>query len=242
MRGAETAQREKEALARITKFVENAENLIEKISAEDLIEKAGVNPYLAEALGMETIDEIVGFFLQRRVERTLSTSFGSVLEDSLRILLGGAKGKELGPKYGDWIKWWDIVIPDKKVAISAKSGPADMDKDQVKHFLVRAREAERKGFRVYLVFAYGKRASPLVAAYLEKGGLDPKKYLRIGKGVFREFLNDPAYHEKTLGIFFAAGKGAGNVFEAAEEKTRKITDEFNKRYAGNTKRMLADMF
>jgi hypothetical protein len=238
----ETDEARQEVLERVRRFVLNAKKLIEEISADELVEKGGVNPYMAKALGMRTIDEVVEFFVSRRVERSLGTSFGNVLDDVIRILLGGVRGKDLTAQYGEWIKWWDIVLPGERVVISVKSGPADMDKDQVVYFAQRAREAIEEGFRPYLVFAYGKRAFSVIENYLSKEGLDPKEYLRIGKGVFEEFLGDSSYYREVLRMFSTAGEEAGDIFELVEGKVRSLTDELKRRYGGDVDRMLEDMF
>jgi hypothetical protein len=238
----ETDRARREVLERVRRFVLNAKKLIEEISADDLVERGGVNPYMAKALGMRTIDEVVEFFVSRRVERSLGTSFGNVLDDVIRILLGGVRGKDLTAQYGEWIKWWDTVLPGRKVVISVKSGPADMDKDQVVYFAQRAREAMEKGFRPYLVFAYGKRAFPVIEDYLSREGLDPREYLRIGRGVFEEFLRDSSYYREVLMMFSTAGEEAGDIFELVEGKVRSLTEELKRRYGGDVDRMLEDMF
>lgn len=233
---------EQKALLKVREFVLKARRLIENISAEDLVEKGGANPYMAKALGMRTIDEVVEFFVSRRIERSLGTSFGNVLDEVIRILLGGLKGKELVKKYGKWIKWWDIVLPDKKIVISVKSGPADMDKDQVEYFVERAREAESNGFQPFLVFVYGKQAFPIIENYLIKGGYPPKKHLRIGKAVFEEFLVDSAYYKKALEIFSTAGEETGDLFALIEAKIKAITEELKRKYGDDVDKLIEDMF
>ncbi|MEM3467047.1 MAG: PmeII family type II restriction endonuclease [Candidatus Jordarchaeales archaeon] len=233
---------ERQALERVRKFVFRAKKLIEGISVEHLIEEGGVNPYMAKALGMKTIDEVVEFFVNRRVERSLGTSFGNVLDDVLRTLLGGLKGRKLVAKYGDWIGWWDAVLLDRKIVIAIKSGPADMDKDQVLYFVQQAKVAEAEGFRPFLVFAYGKQAFPVIESYLQDEGFAPEKYLRIGKAVFEEFLVNNTYYKEALKIFGIAGKEAGDIFALVEERIRLLTAELKKRYGNDVNKMLEDMF
>ena len=234
--------KEQEALTRIRKFVTRTRGLIEELSAEDLTEKGGVNPYMAKALGMKTIEEVVEFFVNRRIERSLGTSFGNVLNDVIKILLGGLKGGLLVQKYGNWISWWDVVLLDRKAVISVKSGPADMDKDQVIYFAQRAREAKEKGFHPFLVFAYGKHAFPVIEGYLRKEGFDPEKHLLIGKTVFEHFLASPEYYKDVLNLFSIAGAEVGDVFEFIEKKIIVLTEELKKKYNNDVNRMLEDMF
>jgi hypothetical protein len=234
--------RRREALERIKVFVLNAKKLIEGISVGDLIDKGGVNPYMARALGMSTIDEVVGFFVNRRVERSLGTSFGNVLDSVLRILVGGKAGKDLVNIYGKWIKWWDIVLPEEKIVISVKSGPADMDKDQVEYFADRAKEAKEYGFSPFLVFMYGKKAFQVIESYLRKNGLDPDECLRIGKSVFEEFLKDPTHYKYALELFQVAGNEAGDIFGLIESKINSLTEELKRRYNDDLDKMFEDMF
>jgi hypothetical protein len=230
------------ALERVRGFVHRSKELIEGISVEDLVEEGGVNPYLAKALGMRTIGEVVEFFVSRRVERSLGTSFGNVLDDVIRVLLGGRRGRELSTNYGRWVGWWDIVLESKRVVIAVKSGPADMDKDQVLYFVQRAKEAEEMGFRPFLVFAYGKQAFPVIEDYLRRGGLAPEEYLRIGKSVFEEFLGDSAYYREVLEVFSTAGKETGDIFALVEDKVKELTTVLERKYGNDINRMLEDMF
>jgi len=236
------AEREREVLARVRRFVRRARELIEEISVEHLVEEGGVNPYMVRALGMRSIDEAVEFFVHRRVERSLGTSFGNVLDDVIRILLGGLRGKDLSGVYGRWIEWWDAVLQDRRVVISVKSGPADMDKDQVLYFAQRAREAKERGFRPFLVFAYGKRAFPVIVEYLRREGLAPEEYVRVGRSVFREFLSDQDYYRRALGLFGAAGEEAGDIFTLIDGKVEALARELKHRYGGSLDKMLEDMF
>ena len=235
--------REDEALLRVKRFTSRVKELVDRVSASDLIDQAGVNPYLAKALGFRTIGEVVEFAINRRAERSLGTSFGNVLDDTVRLLLGGVKGRDVAKATGaKWMDWWDVALVDKKAVMSVKSGPADMDKDQVMYFAQRAREAEKNGYRPYLVFAYGKQAFGVIETYLVHNGLSTEKYLRIGKSIFGEFLGDPSYYEKALALFDAAGKDVGDLFTLVEEKSSAVTKELEAKYGGDLDKMLRDMF
>jgi len=110
--------------------------------------------------------------LIRRIERSLGTSFGAILQKFIKELLRGKNGKNLDPdcakkgiKNKPWICWWDVVLEKpfyegekmwKISVISIKSGPAYMDKDQVEHFSDRTKDAENRNYRPYLVLVYGK--------------------------------------------------------------------------------------
>lgn len=249
--------REERALNVIREFSQKPAKLIENITVRDLIEEGGINPYLVKSLGFKKIDEVVEFFLHRRVERSLGTSFGTVLEKFICEILGGKKGRDLDPrckrrKGGSkpWICWWDVVIDRpyvengeewRGVVISVKSGPADMDKDQVEHFVVRAREAESNGYRPFLALVYGKKAWSVIPQTLKDKGLDPEKYLRVGKEVFEEFLGIEGYHTRALELFSKGGLGV-DLFELVEKKKEDLVKMLKDRYGDDLDALLKDTF
>jgi len=248
--------RESKALEVIREFSRKPAKLIEEITVEDLIEKGGINPYLVKSLGFKKIEEVVEFFLLRRVERSLGTSFGSVLEKFVRIILGGKSGKDVDPrcrKRGGpkpWICWWDIIIDRpyrgmdgewRGVVISVKSGPADMDKDQVEHFADRAVEAEKNGYRPFLVLVYGKQVWSVIPQTLRNKGLDPAKYLRVGKEVFEEFLGVEGYHNRALELFSKGGLEK-DLFDLVEKKKAELVEELKRRYGDDLDALLKDTF
>ena len=247
--------RETLALRRIREFVQHAKELIEGIKPEHLIEEGGLNPYMIAALGVDTIEEAVELFVYRRVERSLGTSFGNVIEAFLRDLLGGKSGKDMDPRCRGrggrkpWICWWDIVIPrefekdERKyrgIALSVKSGPADLNKDIVERFIQHAKEAEENGYRPYLVLTYGKRAFTVAESTLRAWGLDPKEYLLVGRDIFKEFLGDPSYYERAIDLMRSVS-GEIDIFELMEKKIKELTEELRKRYGDDIVRLLKEL-
>lgn len=256
--GKDTLKKREENVIKIVEdFSKKPEKLINNISVENLIDKGGINPYLLKSLGIKTIEEAVEFFLMRRVERSLGTSFGTVLEKFIRELLGGKNGRDLhsdckkkGLKEKPWICWWDVVTEDpfndgekkwKGTVISVKSGPADMDKDQVEHFSDRALDAEEKSYRPYLALVYGKEAWSVIPQTLKNKGLDPDKYLRIGKQIFEEFIDDSNYCTEALKLFSQGGLKE-DLFDMIERKKEKISGELKKKYGTDLDKLLEDTF
>jgi hypothetical protein len=80
---------------------------------DDILE-GEVNLYLFASLGVKDFEDVAYFFVQKRVESSLGTSFSSVIEEFLRELLSGKSGKEYPGCKGRGAKgricWWDIVI------------------------------------------------------------------------------------------------------------------------------------
>lgn len=247
--------REALALRRIREFVEHARELIEGIRPEHLIEEGGLNPYMTAVLGVDTIEDVVELFVYRRVERSLVTSFGNVIEAFLIDLLGGRGGKDMDPgcrrREGGkpWICWWDIVIPrefekdGKKyrgITLSVKSGPADINKDIVERFIQHAKEAEDNGYKPYLVLTYGKRAFTVAESTLRAWGLDPKEYLLVGRDIFKEFLGDPGYYERVIDLMRSVS-GEIDIFGLMEKKIKELTEELRKRYGDDIVKLLKEL-
>jgi hypothetical protein len=247
--------RESRALAHILEFTKKVEKLISEINVEQLME-GGLNPYLIAALNIRDFEEIAELFVYKRVERSLGTSFGNVIEAFLAELLGGRSGKEdprckRGSKLKHWICWWDIVIErevergGKKyrgVVLSIKSGPADVNKDIVSEFIRHAKEAEAAGYKPYLVLTYGKRAFEVAVSTLKTEGLDPRDYLLVGRELFGEFLGDPNYYERVIDAIreVSAGVEVG-VFDRIEKKIKEIAEELKKRYGNDLSKFLKDL-
>ena len=246
--------REVLALRHIQEFVRHAKELIDGIKPEHLIEEGGLNPYMVAALGVDSIEEAVELFVYRRVERSLGTSFGNVIEAFLRDLLGGRSGKDMDPRCRrrgkkPWICWWDIVIPrefekdGKKyrgIAISVKSGPADLNKDIIERFIQHAKEAEDNGYKPYLVLTYGKRAFTVAESTLRTWGLNPKEYLLVGRDIFKEFLGDPDYYERAIDLMRSVS-GEIDIFELMERKIKELTEILRKRYGDDIVKLLKEL-
>jgi hypothetical protein len=249
-------QNTQRALRHIREFVARARQLIEGITVENLIEEGGINPYMAAALNISSMEDIAELFVYRRVERSLGTSFGNVIEAFLRDLLGGKSGKDhpncsrsRARKQQSWICWWDIVIERefeeegrkyKGIVLSVKSGPSDVNKDIVDRFAEHAREAINNGYRPYLVMTYGKRAFNVAESTLRGQGLDPKKYLLVGRDIFRTFLRNPDLYDTVIDLIKDAG-GQVDIFGLIERKVKELAEELRKRYGDDVVKLLKDL-
>lgn len=252
-------EREITALKHIGEFAKKAKSLIENINVKNLLEEGGLNPYMIAALGINSIEEAVELFVYRRVERSLGTSFGNVIEAFLRDLLGGVSGKYMDPlchsrqkRYEGqrpWVCWWDIVIlgeytrGDRKykgVVISVKSGPADINKDIVERFIQHAKEAEAHGYKPYLVLTYGKQAFTVANTTLRNWGLSPEEYLLVGRQIFDEFFGNPNYYEKIIELMRGIASEI-NIFELIDKKIRELSEILKQKYGDDITRLLKDL-
>ena len=249
--------RESRALEHIYKFVKRAKKLIESIEIKHIINEGGLNPYMIAALGIDSIDDAVEFFVYKRVERSLGTSFGNVIEAFLRDLLDGKSGKDLDPSCKGrrhnmrrpWICWWDIIIPRefekegrkyKGIAIAVKSGPADVNKDIVEIFIQNAKEAEENGYKPYLVLTYGKQAFTIAGSTLKAEGLDPKEYLLVGRDIFKEFFGDPNYYEHVIDLIKSVSEDI-DIFDLIDKKIKELSYELKIIYGNDVYKLLKDL-
>lgn len=132
----ETEEKLETAREEINKSLAKISENISSISL-DTLEEGTMNPYLIKGVGL-TVDEAIEFYVWQRAGRSITTSFGSILEKSIRILSGAKKSK-----------WWDIETANNEYA-SIKSGPRDMDKDQVEHFADRGENLKEQKEMLHL--------------------------------------------------------------------------------------------
>lgn len=213
--------------AEVVKFVENGMNNIKKLTAEKMIREASINPFLVKALGITDFDSLARFYVLQRIGRSLVTSFGmTVMEQFVKTLGGGKKGQ-----------WWDIKIPrnGKTLHISVKSGPRDMDKDQVELFGQKARELINKDPNAVPLIAmcYGREPLGPIASTLRNQGFDPKKTTLTGKELYKTLTGEPDYHIRLMEL---TGKVAlktlqdKEFIDIIESKVKEIAEDFKRHY------------
>jgi hypothetical protein len=253
VRREDVEKRVRMALRHIHEFVRKARELVTRISVNDLIEEGGLNPYMVAALNITSIEDVAELFVYRRVERSLGTSFGNVIEAFLRDLLGGKSGKEdprCKSKREPWICWWDVVLEKeveeygkkyKGVVLSIKSGPADINKDIVERFIQHAQEAEEKGYKPYLALTYGKQAFTVAESTLKSWGLDPKKHLLVGREIFEKFLGDPNYYDLVIDMIRAEAGTAMKIFDLIDRKIEELVKELKERYGDDVGKLLRNL-
>ena len=210
----------------ITRFVSKAIEKISGLSATVLVEEAAINPFLVKALGINDFDSLARFYVYQRVGRSLVTSFGTTIEKMIKALCGGQKGD-----------WWDVVtvIDGVRYYMSIKSGPRDMDKDQVQHFALRAREllAREPEARPIIAMGYGKEPLGPIVPTLRDEGLDPAQHTLTGKELYERITGNSEFHRILLDLISEVSQevlGGRRIIELIEEKVREIAEEFKNRY------------
>jgi len=218
---------EKTIEAEVVKFVKNGMKNIKELTAEEMIREASINPFLVKALGITDFDSLARFYVYQRIGRSLVTSFGiTVMEQFVKTLGGGKKGQ-----------WWDIKIPrdGKTYHISVKSGPRDMDKDQVVHFSREARTLMSKDPNAIPLIAmcYGRKPLGPIASTLRSEGFDPDGTTLTGKELYKTLTGEPDYHIKLMEL---TGKVAlrtlqeEKFIDIIESKVKEIAEVFKRKY------------
>lgn len=249
--------REKLALEEIKKFSRRARALIEGITVDTLTEEGGLNPYMTAALGL-SLEDAVEMFIHRRVERSLGTSFGDAIENFLIKLLGGKSGKDLSPtckgrnKEKPWFCWWDVFIERpfseggqeyKGMVLAVKSSSTNVNKDIVERFIQHAKEAEKNGYRPYLVFTYGKRVWSVVKPTMSKYGMDPEDYVIVGRQIYDKLLGAGSnYYDHIIESIVKEVKAEDLEFSKVVEKKREeLLRELKARYGDDVQELLKDL-
>jgi hypothetical protein len=250
----EVIKRVNRALSHIWRFVTEVKDDIGKISLRDLIDEGGINPYMVAALSITNVEDVAKLFIYKRVERSLTTKFGNAIEAFLRDLLGGVKGEK---HYGcttkklKWICWWDIVN-DKEfeedgkkyrgIVIAVRSGPADIDKDVAEKFVDHIKEAEKNGYRPYIVFTYGKKVFGVAEDVLRSRGLNPKRYLLVGRGLYKQFLGDENIYDYIIDVMTKIFKNIQiDLINLIEDKVKRIAGDLKRQYGSDVNRLLKEI-
>ena len=217
---------EYEVRVKLKAFIERNIKNIRKLSGEAMIEESAMNPFLIKALGIKDFDALAKFYVYQRVGRSIVTSFGTMIEHIVREL---SNGEQFG--------WWDVKasIDSSPYYMSVKSGPRDMDKDQVSYFARQAKEvmdAEPEAVPV-IAMGYGKSPWPIIPGTLHSNGLDPEKHLLLGKKLYERITGESDYHVRLLEIIGEVARRTlydRKVIDIIEEKVEEISTFFKRTY------------
>lgn len=228
---------ETEVKAEVAKFVRNGIKNIKELSATELIQDAAINPFLVKALGIDDFDSLARFYVYQRVGRSLVTSYGTTIENVVRALSGGVKPV-----------WWDVKTTKQGITyyLSVKSGPRDMDKDQVQHFARQARGLSETDPGAIPVIAMGYGREPLgpIVHTLRLEGLDPNKNTLTGKRLYETITGQVDYHKKLLELTREAALQAMSgkkIIETIEDKVEEVALAFKMKYK-SVDELLLDTF
>ena len=200
---------------------------VENISTLSL-DSLNINPLLIRSLNLKTPLELLEFNVSAAVSRSIVTSMGYFVQNLLEVTSDDVEKVRSG---------WDLVKhgPDgKNHWIQVKSGPNDMDKDQIIYWLQEIQRVESKGDRGYIGMTYGKRDNSTVTLSLMRTYLtDMELRTLIGRELWDFLSGDNKFHERLFdSLRISASKilGSRSIQEEIGKKINDLLLEFTKRY------------
>jgi hypothetical protein len=207
------------------------------------LDRMSPNPFLIKSLNLQTPREVVELNVYMFATRSIVTSMGFFVEKLLLASSNSAAKCE---------RPWDILKTNKKGKrhwIQVKSGPNDMDADQIRLWAGLIAKTVSKGDNAYIGTTYGKRTRASVTLGLLRTYLpDWEKRTLIGRELWDFISEDPTYHEKLFPMLAEASSqvlGNESIEERIQRRIETITQEFSKKYGVSNnavKKYLADIF
>lgn len=207
-------------------FTRKQLTMIRSLTLPDLIP----NPFLISSLGLRTPEEVMRVNVYWRAGRSVVTSMGSFVEDLLLASSATVHDVPTG---------WDIRKVDQtgqEHLIQVKSGPNDMDADQIRYWAGKIADLERKAEskRGYIGITYGTRDLDTVTlGLLERYLPDSKMKTLIGAELWDFVGDDPHFHQQLCDILRQAAYHVLQKASFADEieiRVQAIVDEFIDNY------------
>jgi hypothetical protein len=159
---------------------------ITKINLENIIP----NPFLIKSLNLHSPHECIAFNVYAHATRSIVTSMGYYME---KFLIASSSSVEKG------LKPWDLLKTKEdgsKHWIQVKSGPNDMDKDQVDTWSRYILQKIESGDKAYIGISYGKRSDVTVSLNMFKGYLpNYQERILVGRELWDFVTDDHRYLE-----------------------------------------------
>ena len=177
---------------RIVQILEDFLNRVHKLS-ELQMDEVVVNPFLSAVLRLESKAEIIDFFLTQRLQRSIVTSFGSVIQEIAKTLDSEAHEEDI-----------DLVFVRKgrKYYVQLKSGPEGftrpaLRKTRAAFQRVKAREPECV---TVIGFSYGTKVQ--LSPVWGREVYESADQVLVGKE-FWDFFAGEAFYEELIALIRA---------------------------------------
>jgi len=214
-------------------FVSKQLHNIGKLSLETM----NMNPFLIKALNLTTPDEVVRFNVYQTATRSIVTSMGFTLEKMV-----GHSGARMGEKG----EWYDVVkeIGELTYWIQIKSGPNDMDADQVKYFSEKFDKTEgTENYLARLGITYGKKHLKTISMNFIRSHLGSwEERTLVGKDLWDFVSGEKNYHEKVLKYIGETSillLQKSSIEKEIEKAINRIISEFESKYGKGEKGVTA---
>ncbi|HLO52041.1 MAG TPA: TdeIII family type II restriction endonuclease, partial [Kamptonema sp.] len=166
--------------------------------------------------------------------RSIVTSMGFFIE---QLLISCSESVAIAPRKSGWdvIK---TISNGEKCWIQVKSGPNNMDKDQIVYWKDKIQEKINEGDRAYIGIAYGKRTNQTVTIPLLKQILtDWENTTLIGRELWDFVSEDPEYTSSLFEILRQSANqvlAQSSIYDAIENAAQRLIDEFVRKYGDGT--------
>ena len=201
------------------------------------------NPFLIQSLNLSTPEEVVRFNVYAAVMRSIVTSFGMAVQGMLATTSGSVQKVRSG---------FDLLKLDKEGRrhwIQVKSGPNDMDKDQVVYWKGEIDKVTAAGDRGYVGITYGKRTNRSVSMGLLKKYLpDWEIKTLVGRELWEFLSDDPGLYARVLEILrtqAVAVLNSSDIMSELDTCVSRVTKEFLSSYGDGpegVKKYVEDIF
>lgn len=220
-------------------FTRRQVNMLRTLSLDSL----NPNPFLIQSLNLSTPEEVIRLNVYAAATRSIVTSFGLIVQNMIGSTSETVKKLRSG---------WDLLKTDRdqrKHWIQVKSGPNDMDKDQVIYWSNQIDKVISEGHSGYIGMTYGKRDSQTVTIGLLKKYLpDWEMKTLIGKELWDFLSDDPDLHSRVLKVLREQATivlNGNNILDELDNCVKRVTEEFLDRYGDGqdgVDRYLDDLF
>jgi len=194
------------------------------------LEDININPFLTRMLHLRTPEELLRFNVYQTVSRSIVTSMGTSLEYMVADC-GGRRGRR-----GEW---YDVVKEDGEDTywIQVKSGPNNIDKDQMESFNEKFNKTEKRPRQhARLGIAYGRRNQRSISIQMAEKYLDDwESRILVGSELWEFMSNRKGYHRKILSWIDEAVSEdlkSQSIDNKIQETIRRLTKDFRDRYGG----------
>lgn len=193
------------------------------------LERINMNPFLIRVLNLKTPDEVIRFNVYQAVTRSIVTSMGM----SLEYMIGSSGTARMGERG----EWYDVVkeAGDLTYWIQVKSGPNNVNRDQIERFNTKFDDTEsKKGNFARLGITYGKRDLNTVSLGLVRKYMkDWEKRLLVGRELWDFVSDEKDYHLQVLNWIDITATDIlhqSSIEKEIQKVITDLTDQFEELY------------
>jgi hypothetical protein len=193
------------------------------------LERLNVNPLLVQVLNIHDPSELIRLHVEMAASRSIVTSMGFYLE---QLVWASSECIERAPRESNWD--FKLTRRSRTHWLQIKSGPNDMDKDQISHWAKKIAEKISEGNDAHIGFAYGKKSTASVSLGLLKKYLpDWEVHVLVGKDLWHFLSGEKDYSHHLCNILRQTAMSVlkkDSILTEIAATSARVTQEFVNRY------------